>query len=266
MRPLLIGLNSATEQYSPPDLVARGLRARESGFDSFWVSDHFHPWFHTGAHGSFAWEVLAATAVKTDGLILGTSVTAPILRYNPAIVAQAFATLSCLAPGRVFLGLGTGEGLNEVPCGYDWPRSHAERIRRLREAAIIVRLLWTKEFVSFRGEYYRLHRSNLYDKPPVPIPMHISGFGPRAAELAGELADTFMTVGPPNETRLKEVLFPAVERGARLSGRKLEDLEKSALIGLGFHADRERAIDSLLPGGVPHCPCSTRRTRTTRGT
>ena len=247
MRPLLIGLNSASEQYTPLDLIERGLGAHEAGFDSFWVSDHFHPWFHTGAHSSFAWEVIAAMTARSDRLVMGTSVTAPLFRYNPAIVAQAFSTLSYLAPGRVWLGLATGEGLNEVPCGHRWPRSHAERVRRLREATVIVRLLWTKEFVTFKGDYHTLRGANLYDKPQVPVPIHLSGFGPRSAELAGELGDCFMTVGPVDPARAREVLFPAVERGARLSGRRLEDVEKSLVLGLAYHQDREKAIDALLP-------------------
>lgn len=247
MRPLLIGLNCASEQYSATDLVSRGMSAHESGFDSYWVSDHFHPWFHTDAHSAFAWEVLAAMAVKSERLVLGTSVTVPVLRYNPAIVAQAFSTLSLLAPGRIFLGLGTGEALNEAPCGYDWPASHAERLKRLREAIVIIRLLWTTEFVSFKGEYSQLRSANLYDKPKTPVPVHVSGFGPRAAELAGELGDAFMTVGPVEPARVMDVLLPAVERGARASGRHIEDVEKSLLLGIGFDADRDKAIDALLP-------------------
>ncbi|MDA4134199.1 MAG: TIGR03557 family F420-dependent LLM class oxidoreductase [Thaumarchaeota archaeon] len=247
MRPLLIGLNSASEQFTPLDLIERGIGADQAGFDSFWVSDHFHPWFHTGAHSSFSWEVIAAMTARSDRLVMGTSVTAPLFRYNPAIVAQAFSTLSYLAPGRIWLGMATGEGLNEVPLGYQWPRSHAERIRRLREATVIIRLLWTKEFVTFNGEYYKLNRANLYDKPQIPIPIHLSAFGPRSAELAGELGDGLMTVGPMDPTKAREVLFPAVERGARLSGRRLDDVEKSIVLGLGFDHDREKAIDALLP-------------------
>ena len=148
--------------------------------------------------------------------------------------------------------MATGEGLNEIPLGYRWPRTHAERIRRLREATIIVRLLWTKEFITFKGRYYSLHKANLYDKPQIPIPIHISAFGPRSAELAGELGDALMMVGPVDPARAKEVLFPAVERGARRSGRRLEDVEKSLVLGLGYHADREKAIDALLPVAGVH--------------
>ena len=137
--------------------------------------------------------------------------------------------------------------MNEVPCGYDWPRSHAQRIDRLSEAVTVIRLLWTKEFVTFAGEHFRLHKANLYDKPPSPVPVHLSGFGPRAAALAGEIADTFMTVGPVEASRVKDVLFPAVERGARSCGRTIQDLEKSLVLGLAFDSDREKAIDSLLP-------------------
>ena len=110
MRPLLIGLNSASEQYTPLDLIERGLGAHQAGFDSFWISDHFHPWFHTGGHSSFAWEVMAAMTARSDRLVMGTSVTAPLFRYNPGIVAQAFSTLSYLAPGRIWLAWQQGRG------------------------------------------------------------------------------------------------------------------------------------------------------------
>jgi coenzyme F420-dependent glucose-6-phosphate dehydrogenase len=247
MRPLIIGLNSASEEFVPPELVARALNGESSGFDSFWLSDHFHPWFHTGGHSSFAWEVLSAIAVQTRKLIVGTSVTSPIFRYNPAIIAQAFSTLSWLAPGRVFLGSGTGEGLNEVPCGFEWPASYSERIGSLREGLAIIRLLWSKRFVTLDGEYHKIKKANLYDKPPQPPPIHVSGLGPRAAELAGEIGDTFMTLAPPDTSKLTETLFPALEKGASRSGRKLNEVEKSILLAIGYdRQDREKAIDSLL--------------------
>ncbi len=247
MKPLIIGLNSASEEFTPPELVARALNGEKSGFDSFWLSDHFHPWFHTGGHSSFSWEVLSAVAVQTQKLILGTSVTSPLFRYNPAIIAQAFSTLSWLAPGRVFLGAGTGEGLNEVPCGFEWPPSYRERVDSLMEGLLIIRLLWSKKFVTFRGAYHTVKNANLYDKPPQPPPIHVSGLGPRAAELAGELGDTFMTLAPTESSKITEVLFPALQRGAARSGRKPDAVEKSILLAIGYDRhDSEKALDSLL--------------------
>ena len=151
---------------------------------------------------------MAAVGAQTNRVILGTNVTCPTLRYNPAIVAQAFATLACLCPGRIFLGVGTGEALNEIPCGFTWPSTHTERLERLREAVIMIRLLWSRSFVSFQGKYYKLSKANLYDKPPVPIPIHIASTGVKGAELAGELADAFMTLPPDSPSKITETLFP----------------------------------------------------------
>jgi coenzyme F420-dependent glucose-6-phosphate dehydrogenase len=162
-------------------------------------------------------------------------------------VAQAFATLACLCPGRVFLGVGTGEALNEVPCGFAWPSTHKERLERLREAIIMIRLLWSKPFVSFRGKYYKLSKANLYDKPPVPIPIHIASTGVKGAELAGELADAFMTLLPADPSQITETLFPVIARGARKCGRKFEEIEKSLNLSIGFYRDDyEKALDSLM--------------------
>ena len=135
------------------------------------------PWWHTGATGGAAWPWLGAALAKTDRIVLGTGVTVPILRYNPAVVAQVFATLGYMFPGRVFLGLGRGESLNEVPTGTSWP-SNQERFERLEEAIKFIKLLRMEDWVTFKGKYYRVKDSNLYTKPLQPIPIFVAGIGP----------------------------------------------------------------------------------------
>ena len=147
-------------------------RRRHAGFDSVWTSDHFQPWRHTDGHAPNALGLAGRRgAVATSRVTLGTSVLTPSFRYNPAIVAQAFATLGCLAPGRVILGVGTGESMNEVPVGVDWPEQ-SERFARLKEAVTLIQALTAPgaEFVDFEGTYYRTHEATVYDKPDQPVP------------------------------------------------------------------------------------------------
>ncbi|MEM2111829.1 MAG: TIGR03557 family F420-dependent LLM class oxidoreductase, partial [Candidatus Bathyarchaeia archaeon] len=185
---LKMGYKIAFEQYQPDALLQHAILAEQYGFESLWASDHFHPWGHTGAGGGFAWTWIASAAERTKKMEIGTSVTAPILRYHPALVAQAFATLSFMYSNRIFLGLGTGEALNESPLGYTWP-SPSQRVEMLEEAIIMIKKLWNEEFVSFKGKYYRLKKANLYTKPDKPPKIYVAAGGPRVAELAGRMAD-----------------------------------------------------------------------------
>ncbi len=244
---LRFGYVAAVEEFSPSELVKFCVKSEECGLDAVWASDHFHPWFHTGGHGSFAWNILSAVGALTRRVILGTSVTCPLFRYPPAIVAQSFATLSCLYPGRVFLGVGTGEALNEVPCGFNWPSTHSERLERLKEALIIIRLLWSKDFVTFRGKFYRVTKANLYDKPPIQIPIHIASTGTKGAELAGALGDAFMTLPLEDTSMFTTRLFPALEKSAKKYGRDPVTIERSLLVHVGFQKDdHEGALRSLF--------------------
>jgi G6PDH family F420-dependent oxidoreductase len=139
---------------------------------------------HWGHRRGAAWPWLGAAFAKTDRIVVGTGVTAPILRYNPAVVAQVFAMLGYMFPGRVFLGLGRGESLNEVPAGTSW-LSNKERFERLEEAIKLIKLLWMENWVTFQGKYYQVKDSNLYTKPLQPIPIFVAGIGPQSARLAG---------------------------------------------------------------------------------
>ncbi len=162
---LRLGYKASAEQFGPRELLRLACLAEETGFDSVFVSDHFQPWRHTGGHAPFSFAWLGAAGARTSRILLGTSVVTPTFRYHPSVVAQAFATLGALFPGRVILGLGTGESLNEVPAtAMRWPEMK-ERFARLREAIALIRKLWTEERVSFQGEFYRTNNATIYDRP-----------------------------------------------------------------------------------------------------
>jgi coenzyme F420-dependent glucose-6-phosphate dehydrogenase len=151
---LTSGYKASNEQFAPQDLLRYGALAEECGFDSVFVSDHLQPWRHDGGHAPFAMSWLGAPGARTDLIVIGTSVLTPTFRYHPGIVAQSFATLGCLFPGRVVLGMGTGESLNEVALGFERPEGK-ERFARFREAVSLIKALWTDERVTFEGTYYR---------------------------------------------------------------------------------------------------------------
>jgi len=233
-------------------LLDFAVEADKAGFDSIWTSDHFHPWAHNNASAGFAWVWMAAAAERTKRVELGTAVTCPILRYNPAIVAQAFATLRTLYPERIFIGLGTGEALNEMPVGCPWP-SFRERVERLEEAIQIMRMLWSRELVSFKGKYYRLRKANLYTKPTSPPPIFVAASGKTTARLAGKHGDGLLTLLAPEE-HYRNVVFPAMEEGAKSVGRNPRELVKAIEIAVSYDKDYDKAIEasrywsgSLLP-------------------
>jgi TAT-translocated FGD2 family F420-dependent dehydrogenase len=181
----------AGEQFTPPELVEQGVAAERAGFDGVWASDHFQPWQVNEGHASFAWVTLAALTQRTTRITFGTGVTCPTFRYRPAVVAQAWASLSHLAPGRVFLGLGAGENLNEGAAGGGWG-SYAERASRLVEAVGIIRGLWTGEHQHVEGRVWNLD-GKLYDPPMSKIPIYIAAGGPKSARLAAQYGDGLIT-------------------------------------------------------------------------
>src|ERR1700739_1347676 len=174
---LKLGYKAAAEQFAPSKLLAFSVLAEECGFDSVFVSDHFQPWKHTDGHAPNALVWLGATGAATKRIIIGTSVMTPTFRYHPSIVAQAFGTLGAMFPGRVILGVGTGESLNEVPAlGIEWPEPK-ERTARLKEAVALIRQLWSEERVSFNGQYYRPDKATIYDKPAIMPPIYVAAAG-----------------------------------------------------------------------------------------
>jgi coenzyme F420-dependent glucose-6-phosphate dehydrogenase len=186
---------------------------------------------------------LGAVGERTERALLGTSVLTPTLRYHPSIVAQAFATLACLNPGRVFLGVGTGEAMNETPAtGLEWPGAKERRLR-LTEAVELIRLLWTQERVTFEGEFYRTERATVYDRPEEPVPIYIAASGPLAAKLAGRAGDGFIATSGKRQ-ELYEELLSSLAEGAAAAGRDAEALPKMIEIKVSYDHDAEYAKDA----------------------
>lgn len=254
---LRLGYKASAEQFGPRELLDFAIEAERTGFDSVFVSDHFQPWRHTDGHAPNAIAWLAAVGQRTERVLLGTSVLTPTFRYNPAVVAQAFATLACLTPGRVVLGVGTGESMNEVPVlDIEWPDTK-ERFARLKEAVELIGRLWREDFVTHEGTYYRTRNATIYDRPETPVPIYIAASGPAAARLAGRVADGFICTSGKGMELYRDTLLPAVAEGAEKAGRRLADLDLTIEMKVSFDTDRRRALEDTriwaalaLPGEV----------------
>jgi coenzyme F420-dependent glucose-6-phosphate dehydrogenase len=190
-----IGYALASEDWSPNELVRLAVRAEEAGFEYALVSDHIHPWIDKQGNSAFVWSVVGAMAEATERLRLGTGVTCPLIRIHPAIVAHAAATCACLLPGRFFLGIGTGENLNEHVLGDRWPAAD-ERIEMLEEAIAVMRLLWEGGEQTHRGAHYTVDHCRIYNLPDDPIEIAIAAGQPIAAKLAGRLGDALINTAP----------------------------------------------------------------------
>jgi coenzyme F420-dependent glucose-6-phosphate dehydrogenase len=240
---LKVGYKASAEQFAPRPLLEFSVVAEEVGFDSVVVSDHYQPWRHTDGHAPYSFAWLAALGGRTKRVQLGTSVVTPTFRYHPAIVAQAIATLGCLYPDRVLLGVGTGESMNEVPVlGIKWP-GFKERFGRLKEAIELMRRLWTEERVSYEGEYYHTVNATVYDRPKNPVPLYIAGAGASAAKLAGRVADGFICTSGKASSLYSETLLPAVEEGAAEAGRDPKGIERMIEMKVSFDTDYQRALN-----------------------
>lgn len=193
-----IGYSLSSEEHGPRELIEQARRAEEVGFTFALISDHFHPWIDQQGNSPFVWTTLGGIAQVTDHLRLGTGVTCPTFRYHPAIVAQAAATVACLLPGRFFLGVGTGEYLNEHILGDHWPDIDV-RQDMLEEAVEIIRELWTGDEVSFWGGYYTVEKTRIFTLPQQETPIYLAAAGPDSAELAGKIGDGLVSVAPEKE-------------------------------------------------------------------
>ena len=243
MKPKLrLGYKASAEQFGPRELLDFAVAAEHNGFDSVFVSDHFQPWRHSDGHAPFAFSWLAAVGERTTRVALGTSVNTPTFRYHPGIVAQAFGTLGVLHPGRMILGVGTGEHLNEGALGIKWP-DNRERFARLREAVRLIRQLWTEQSVTFDGEYYHTKNATIYDRPATPIPIYISAGGPQVAKYAGRGGDGLICTSGKGMELYSEQLLPSFADGAKESGRDGNELDKMIEVKVSYDTDRNRAME-----------------------
>lgn len=262
-----IGYWAAQEQYSMHDLLKFVVEAEKGGFTTTLTSDHFHPWWHDNGYGNFTWVWIAAAAERTKNMKFVTGVTAPIYRYHPAIVAQAFASLDVLYPGRIGLGLGTGEAMNEVPLGYDWPKSSRVRLTRTTEAIQIIRRLWAEGrrsklhshrinsndnnskstdeeggFIDFNGEYFLIRQARLYTPPTSDhVPIYLAVTGSQSARAAARFADGLITFLKPHEV---STILSTVNATARMEDKDPSSLEKIAEYKISFSEDYDKAFES----------------------
>jgi G6PDH family F420-dependent oxidoreductase len=191
-----IGYKLAAEAFGPKELVRQAVLAERAGFDFVEMSDHYHPWLDVQGHSPFAWTVLGTIAAKTERIGLATGVTCPTVRYHPAIIAQAAATLALISDDRFTLGVGAGERLNEHVVGHGFPNSVPERHARLREALEIIRLLWTGGYQSYRGRYLKLDDARVFDLPQELPAIAVASSGPLSARVAAELGDGLFATEP----------------------------------------------------------------------
>ena len=239
--PIRFGYRAEAEGHQPEDLLRFATLAQRSGFNFVPISDHFHPWFDTNAASPFAWSWISAAAATIPDIRLGTIVTAPIGRYHPAVVAQAFATMDAMFPNRIFIALGTGEAMNDTPLGYPWLK-FPERLERLKESLEIIRKLWTADFVNYSGKYYTLNGAKLYTKPRGRIQVYVAANHPHAANLVGEYADGFATIDSVKDN-IKE-LWPIIERAAKDAGRDASLLVKNVELFFSYSEDYDEALAS----------------------
>ena len=247
----IVGYWASQEQYSMQDLLKFVTEAERGGFSSCLTSDHFHPWWHDNGYGNFTWVWLAAAAERTKNMEFITGVTAAVYRYNPAIIAQAFASLDVLYTGRIGLGVGTGEAMNEVPVGFDWPSADV-RLARTTEAIQIIKKLWEgskkeKEnqgsgFVNFEGQYFRVRGARLYTPPSSErIPLYMAASGEEAIQTAAKYTDGLITTSKPDNS--KET-FDIFNRAAADEGRNPTSLEKIAKPKISYSEDYDKAFKS----------------------
>ncbi|WP_254533120.1 TIGR03557 family F420-dependent LLM class oxidoreductase [Natrinema gelatinilyticum] len=236
-----VGYFAAHEQYSPTELLAHVERAEASGFDTVWTSDHVHPWWDTDAHCGAAWPWMGAALDRTESVRIGTGVTPPIGRNHPGMIAQAFATLGAMYPGRVHLALGTGEAMNEVPLDFEWP-PYPERRKRLIDACEIIDRLWDGGFTDYDGHYWSVNEVKHYTLPEERVPLFIAGNGPKTTTVAGRYADGFLTLRDADF--YQRVLEPALEDGATEADRDPDEITLTRQLLISYDPDYDRALES----------------------
>jgi len=261
-----IGYWASQEQYPMQQLIDFVQEAEKGGFETTLTSDHFHPWSHTGGHGNFTWVWISAVAERTKKMKLMTGVTAGVYRYNPAIIAQAFASLDVLYPGRIGLGVGSGEAMNEVPLGFDWPSAEI-RVERTIEAIQIINTLWSKTksldksekftitdskmnnsyptsidedgFITFNGKYFKIRNAKLYTPPSTTIPLYMAGSGPQAIKAAAMYTDGLITT---TKTDGAKEVFDMFDNAALEVNKDPVSLQKIAKPKVSYSEDYEKAF------------------------
>lgn len=253
---LKLGYKASSEQFAPAELLDYAIHAEAVGLDSVWISDHFQPWRHTGGHAphSLAW--LGALGARTSTITMGTSVLTPTFRHHPSIVAHAFGTLGALYEGRIVLGIGTGESLNEVPAtGIHWPEQK-ERTARFREAIRLIKQLWSEERVNFDGDFYKTENATIYDRPDQPVPLFIAAAGPFMAKLAGMEGDGFICTSGKKPELYTETLLPNLALGLEKSGRENDPaFTRMIEMKVSYDTDMTRALqDTKFWGALALTP------------
>jgi len=235
---VMLGWKAGPEQYDPLELLDQAVAAEKAGFGSINMSDHFHPWDPAGqACNSWTW--MGAAAVKLNGIEMGMGVTCPILRYNPVIVAQAAATVDRMSRGDFYLGVGTGEALNEYPCTGEWP-DHTVRQDMMRESVDLIRLLWTGAETTYDGKYYVARKAKLYTEPRREIPIYISSLVPDSAFFAGYYGDGLITAN--SDPEVLKAIAANFDAGAREAGKDPKKMPKQAECFVAYTDDEEAAI------------------------
>lgn len=238
-----LGYKASAEQFAPTRLLEFSCLAEQVGFDSVWVSDHFQPWKHTDGHAPFSMAWMGALGARTSRVVIGTSVLTPTFRYHPSVVAQAFGTLGAMFPGRVILGIGTGESLNEVPAtGIQWPE-FKERFARLRESVVLMRKLWSEQRVTFDGTYYKTENATIYDRPDQMVPIYVAAAGALVAKYAGRQADGFICTSGKARELYTETLLPNVAQGLTDSGRAGSAYDQMIEVKVSFDTDKQKALE-----------------------
>ncbi|MDM4762173.1 glucose-6-phosphate dehydrogenase (coenzyme-F420) [Galbitalea sp. SE-J8] len=240
--PIRFGYKASAEQFDPRDLLRFSVQAERVGFDSVFTSDHLQPWQHVGGHAPAAMPWLGALGASTERVLIGTSVLTPTLRYHPGVVAQVFGTLGSLFPGRVVLGVGTGEALNEVTLGIPWPEQK-ERFARLKESIQLIEALWADERVTFDGQFYSVKDATIYDRPAERVPIYIGASGPAATRLAGRIADGWITTSGKSPSLYTDTLIPSLDEGLSKRDPGLgADVDRMIEVKVSFDHDHEQAL------------------------
>ncbi len=224
-----LGFAFSSEDHPPQELVRQARAAEDAGFGFGLISDHFHAWISKQGNSPFVWSVIGGIAQVTERFRLGTGVTCPTMRIHPAIVAQAAATCACMLEGRFFLGVGTGENLNEHVLGARWPLPD-ERLEMLEEAVAVMRLLWQGGEQTHRGKHYTVDHARIYTLPDEPVPVYVAAAQPNAAELAGRIGDGLISTAPDAEV---------VENFEGAGGK---GKEKLGMIHVAYDRDKDAAL------------------------